>query len=309
MKKLLLFFICCCWVFTCAFSQTVLHLASGSTVEGELIEQTDEYVKLKFQGVTLTYWMEDIDKIELEDGSVVTPPAVQKAQAREVPLQEFNFPEDTSPAISEAAEEKLAPMSSTTAEPLEEEAVAGYAFREESSAERSYGVDNQYNSQGSPRAGSGGVGSREDAWQGAQGGQNTIQMDEQMIQSLSPGIMGFVAVALILGLAVYIYAAICLQTIAKKTETENAWLAWIPIGNVILMCDIAQKPKWWVIFFLLPALPIPVINVIAGLASMVLGVILWMQMAEARGKPSWMGILMIVPLVNFVIMGMIAFSD
>src|SRR5215467_850832 len=34
-------------------------------------------------------------------------------------------------------------------------------------------------------------------------------------------------------LAIYIYMAICLQTIAKKTNVQNPWLAWIPIANII----------------------------------------------------------------------------
>ncbi|MBI1941575.1 MAG: hypothetical protein HYS33_08730, partial [Acidobacteria bacterium] len=35
----------------------------------------------------------------------------------------------------------------------------------------------------------------------------------------------------------YVYSSLALQTIAKKTNTENAWLAWIPIANVILMLN------------------------------------------------------------------------
>jgi len=41
--------------------------------------------------------------------------------------------------------------------------------------------------------------------------------------------------------------ALSLQTIATKTNTENAWLAWIPVVNLILMLNIAKKPIWWFI--------------------------------------------------------------
>src|SRR5204863_6187716 len=46
----------------------------------------------------------------------------------------------------------------------------------------------------------------------------------------------------ICGLAVYVYMALALQTIATKTATANPWLAWIPIANLILMLNVAKKP-------------------------------------------------------------------
>jgi len=34
-----------------------------------------------------------------------------------------------------------------------------------------------------------------------------------------------------------------------------------------------------------------------------------MAVAEARGKPNWWGILVIIPLVNFVVPGYLAWAD
>jgi uncharacterized protein DUF5684 len=98
-------------------------------------------------------------------------------------------------------------------------------------------------------------------------------------------------------LVLYVYHALALQTIATKTNTENPWFAWIPILNIILMLNIAKKPIWWILLFL-----IPVVNV-------VIYVILWMGAAEARGKPGWWGILTIVPVANLVVPGYLAWSD
>jgi len=95
----------------------------------------------------------------------------------------------------------------------------------------------------------------------------------------------------------YIYMAICLMFIANKTNTPNSWLAWIPIANIYLMCKVASKPGWWVILFF-----IPIVNI-------VIGIIVWMKIAEARNKPSWLGILMIIPFVNIIIPGYLAFAD
>lgn len=98
-------------------------------------------------------------------------------------------------------------------------------------------------------------------------------------------------------IVLYVYFALCLQLIAKKTSTPNAWLAWIPIANIFLFLQVAQKPLWWFILIL-----IPIVNI-------VIGIILWMKVAERRSKPSWLGILVIVPIVGIIIPGYLAFSN
>jgi hypothetical protein len=108
---------------------------------------------------------------------------------------------------------------------------------------------------------------------------------------------GFLLIACVIFLVMYVYVALALQTIATKTNTENAWLAWIPIVNIILMCNIAKKPVWWIILCLIP------------LVNIVIFIILWMGIAEARGKPNWWGILMIVPVVSLIVPGYLAWSD
>jgi hypothetical protein len=87
------------------------------------------------------------------------------------------------------------------------------------------------------------------------------------------------------------------MVIANKTNTENSWLAWIPIANLYLICKIAGKPGWWVILFLIP------------LVNIVISIIIWMKIAEMRGKPSWLGILWIIPPIGLIVVGYLAFSD
>ncbi len=97
--------------------------------------------------------------------------------------------------------------------------------------------------------------------------------------------------------AFYIYAALTLQAIAKRTNTENGWLAWIPIANIILMLNIAKKPIWWIVLCFIP------------LVNIVIIVIIWMEIAVACKKPNWWGILTLIPIVNLIIMGMLAWAD
>jgi hypothetical protein len=107
----------------------------------------------------------------------------------------------------------------------------------------------------------------------------------------------FLLVFLVIGLAAYVYISLALSTIAKKTNTENPWLAWIPIVNIVLMLNIAKKPIWWILLCFIP------------LVNIVILVIVWMAIAEARGKPNWWGILMLVPVVSLIVPGYLAWSD
>jgi len=102
---------------------------------------------------------------------------------------------------------------------------------------------------------------------------------------------------LIFAVAIYVYMALAIQTIAQKTHTENAWLAWIPIVNIVLVLNIAKKPIWWIILCLIPAV------------NLVIFIIVWMAVAEARNKPNWWGILIIVPVVGIIVPGYLAWSD
>lgn len=114
---------------------------------------------------------------------------------------------------------------------------------------------------------------------------------------------GMMIFALVFLAVLYIYTAICLMKIAKKTNTPNAWMAWIPIINLFLMVQIAKKPMWWVALFLLAFIPF-----VGGIIVLVLSIIIWMAIAKNVGKPEWWGVLAILPLINLIAMGYLAFS-
>jgi hypothetical protein len=108
---------------------------------------------------------------------------------------------------------------------------------------------------------------------------------------------GMLLFFLVFAVAAYVYTSLALQTIAQKTNTENPWLAWIPIVNIVLMLNIAKKPIWWIILCFVPGV------------NIVVGIIVWMAVAEARNKPNWWGILIIVPVVGLIVPGYLAWSD
>jgi hypothetical protein len=103
-----------------------------------------------------------------------------------------------------------------------------------------------------------------------------------------PAMMGFMGVALVGGIILYIYMAIVLMVIARKTHTPGAGLAWLPIGNLVLMCRIGRQSSMWVLIAFVPLL------------NMIALVVMWMGIAEARGKPSWAGALVLLPGVGLL---------
>jgi hypothetical protein len=103
---------------------------------------------------------------------------------------------------------------------------------------------------------------------------------------LMASMAGFMLIALVL----YIAVGVALMMLARKTGTPNGWMAFVPIANVVLMCQIARKPVWWVLLMLIP------------LVNLVVGIILWMEIAAVRGKPKAVGLLMLVPVVNIFVL-------
>ena len=104
-------------------------------------------------------------------------------------------------------------------------------------------------------------------------------------------------------LAIYLYMAIALMTIGNKTKTKNSWLAFIPIANIYLMTQIAKVSGWWTLLILAAWIPI-----VGSLALAALAIYLWWLIAERRGRPGWWGILMIIPIINFIIVGLLAWG-
>jgi hypothetical protein len=98
-------------------------------------------------------------------------------------------------------------------------------------------------------------------------------------------------------LVAYGYMAFSIQTIANKTGTDNAWMAWVPILNLWLLCEIGGKPGWWVILCMIP------------FVNIVMTVLIWMAVSDARQKSPFLGVLMLVPFLNLIVPGYLAFSE
>ena len=116
-------------------------------------------------------------------------------------------------------------------------------------------------------------------------------------------IIAFGMTAMLILLALYIYSALALMAIAKKTKTPNGWLAFIPIANIYLITQMAGVPAWYTLLVILPIIPF-----IGVIAMWVVIIYMFWKIAEAIGKPGWWSILLIIPVVNLVIIGIMAWG-
>ncbi len=96
----------------------------------------------------------------------------------------------------------------------------------------------------------------------------------------------------------YLFFAVALYKIAQKCRCHNeAWWGFVPILNVLLSLKCASRPMYWFIFMM-----IPIVNI-------VIAAIVWTDIAKAVGKhPIW-GILCLLPFINFVALGVLAFGE
>ena len=109
-------------------------------------------------------------------------------------------------------------------------------------------------------------------------------------------VMAFFMVFLLLIAGIYVYFSLCLYLIAKKLNVQAPWTAWIPIVNIWTLLQAAGKPCWWVLLFFIPFVSIFVVAYV------------WMCIVENLGRNKWLGILMLIPIVNLVYIGVLAFS-
>ena len=145
------------------------------------------------------------------------------------------------------------------------------------------------------------------------------------IPSWLPAVAGAMGIFFaVIPLVVYIFGAVMLFLIAKKTATSLPWLAFIPIVNIFLMLMIAGKPIWWLALLLLPVLTpvfgmlafvdptdglIPLaLSGIAALVSIAAWLFICIGIAQARGKSVIWGVLLFIPCTNPIALGYLGLS-
>src|SRR5512143_3890275 len=99
------------------------------------------------------------------------------------------------------------------------------------------------------------------------------------------------------GILLYVVYTLPVFVIARKSGHEYAWLAFVPLANLWLLCDMADMEIWFLIIWL-----VPYVNVL-------LMAVVWWRIAENTNKPGWIGLLMLIPGVNLLAGYYLAFVE
>jgi len=100
----------------------------------------------------------------------------------------------------------------------------------------------------------------------------------------------------LLMIAIWVFSGFILMALAKKTNTPNGWLGFIPIANIYLMTLLAKLPWWWLLLLFVP------------FANIIVGIYIWWKIAENIGKPGWWSLLLLIPIVNIVVLCIMAWG-
>jgi hypothetical protein len=135
-------------------------------------------------------------------------------------------------------------------------------------------------------------------------------------------ILGLIVFLILIAVIVYIYNSLTLMIVAKKTKTQPAWIAWIPLANYYLMAKTARM-HWWPLIFLIGGLIFPKISYAPGIMQIIsilcvisfcVFTIIWTwKICEIRGKPGWWALITIIPLFGwvwwFILWGILAWEE
>ena len=118
----------------------------------------------------------------------------------------------------------------------------------------------------------------------------------------------FFAWFLLLFALLYIYLSFAYSSLGRKARLKSPGLAWIPGVGPIIIAYQASKAHWWP-WILLVSYIIPFVGIITGLVFMVYVFIWHWKLFEAIGRPGWWALLMLIPIVNFVMIGVAAWGN
>lgn len=94
------------------------------------------------------------------------------------------------------------------------------------------------------------------------------------------------------------YFAFMQYRIAHRTgPSADAWWAFIPVMNTLLLVRMADKPIHWLVYLLIPG-----VNIIAFF-------MLWIEVARNAGVSGVWGFLALIPIINLLALFVMAYSS
>ena len=123
---------------------------------------------------------------------------------------------------------------------------------------------------------------------------NMTNHDAQNAAATAVG-LGLIVVFVLFALAFYLFFCFCNKRICEKCGVTPGILIWIPILNLIPLFWAAKMSGWWVLVMLVP------------IVSLIVYIIMWVKVCEARGKGA-LGIILVL-LIPIIGVPYLAFSE
>ncbi len=120
-------------------------------------------------------------------------------------------------------------------------------------------------------------------------------------------IAGMLVLALLIGIALYIYISFAFMAIGRKAKLKSPGLAWIPGIGPALIAFQSSKMHWWP-WLLIIGMFIPFLNIVCTILFAVFGVIWQWKMFEVLKRPGWWALLCLIPILNLVLFGIAAWD-
>lgn len=135
----------------------------------------------------------------------------------------------------------------------------------------------------------------------------TAGTDPVAMQALFAVLLAAILAILIYSFVWWIFAGFAYMAVARKVKQDMPGLSWIPFVGPLIVAFRTSKMPWWP-WLLIIGMFLPWIGFIFSIAFAVFTVVWHWKMFEAINKPGWWSILMLIPIVNFVIIGIAAWS-
>jgi len=139
--------------------------------------------------------------------------------------------------------------------------------------------------------------------------QNLSITDENLKAGLFAVLGALFLIFVFAFIALYIYLSFAYSSIAKKAKQKSPGIAWIPfIGPLIIVYKSSGMHWWpWILiagFFL----PLHFFSFVAQVVFSVVVVIWHWKLFEKFKYPGWWSLLTVIPFVNLIIIGIVAWS-
>lgn len=271
MKKiipLLLIMSCCASV---AFASIVV-LDSGQKVEGKITERNDEQIKIIYEDVEVTFYLDEISTI---DGVKIEVP-----EPEEYVPSTYMIEDEPQEESEESVPSFEAPVQE---EPIRSEPIFAREQIEDAEEVVSTTTRDVTNNMFSGQQSS-----------GLQGGKSLAErMEQRDFRGRTPpkAALGVILIPMFFILLIGIVSVAAYWKMYAKAGYPG-WAALVPIYNIYIMVKIAGKPGWWMVLMFIP------------IVSIIILIIINIGIAQNFGKGIGYGLgLTLLPLIFVPVLG------